>query len=136
MNFIINIDGEKTYDDLDNGYDTPSLDSIEMDKNMPLDNKDKDCYNATQVANSDKDGKDDAPQKERTRVVYGEDETTKVILQTVNNARRRWDNYADSNGPTIAMGIEQLRKGMRNAHRRGGQNKVHLRYYKAQHQLL
>ncbi len=124
MNFIINIDGEKTYDDLDNGYDTPSLDSIEMDKNMPLDNKDKDCYNATQVANSDKDGKDDAPQKERTRVVYGEDETTKVILQTVNNARRRWDNYADSNGPTIAMGIEQLRKGMRNAHRRG----VRIRY--------
>ena len=119
MNFKINIDGEKTNDDLDNGYDASSLDSIEMDRNLPLNNKDKDCYDATQVANSDKDSKDDAPLKEKTRVVYGEDETTKVILQTVNNARRRWDNYADSNGPTIAMGIEQLRKGMRNAHRRG-----------------
>jgi len=60
--------------------------------------------------------------KEKTRVVYGEDETTKLILQTVNNARSRWDNYADSNGPTIAMGLEQLRKGMRNAQHRRGKN--------------
>ncbi len=124
MNFKINIDGENTYDDLDNGCDTSSLDSIEMDKKTPLDNKDKDSYDATLVANSDKDGKDDDSLKEKTRVVYGGDETTKVILQTVNNARSRWDNYADSNGPTIAMGIEQLRKGMRNAHRR----EVKIRY--------
>lgn len=52
-------------------------------------------------------------------VVYGEDKTTELILRTLNNAKDRWDNYADSQGPTIAMGVEQLRKGMRQAYERG-----------------
>lgn len=52
-------------------------------------------------------------------VVYGEDKTTELIVQTINNAKERWDNYADSQGPTIAMGVDQLRKGMRDAYERG-----------------
>ena len=56
---------------------------------------------------------------EKTVVVYGEDKTTKLFVQTLNNAKDRWDNYADSHGPTVAMGVEQLRKGMRHAYERG-----------------
>ncbi len=57
--------------------------------------------------------------EEKTIVVYGENKTTELIVQTLNNAKIRWDNYADSQGPTIAMGVEQLRKGMRHAYERG-----------------
>ncbi|MGN6349257.1 MAG: ATP-binding protein [Candidatus Nitrosocosmicus sp.] len=62
--------------------------------------------------------------KEKTVVVYGEDESTKIILHALNNSKERWDNYANSNGPTIAIGLEQLRKGMKNAYKRG----VKIRY--------
>ncbi|MDQ4073896.1 MAG: ATP-binding protein [Thermoproteota archaeon] len=70
------------------------------------------------------DNNDTALLKEKTMVVYGGDKTTELILQTLANAQSRWDNYADSNGPTIAMGVEQLRKGMRHAYERG----VKIRY--------
>ena len=56
---------------------------------------------------------------EKTVVVYGEDKTTELLVQTLDNAKDRWDNYADSQGPTVAMGVEQLRKGMRHAYERG-----------------
>ncbi|MFI5406695.1 MAG: hypothetical protein ACHQ1D_09315, partial [Nitrososphaerales archaeon] len=56
---------------------------------------------------------------EKTVVVYGEDKTTELLVQTLDNAKDRWDNYADSQGPTIAMGVEQLRIGMRHAYERG-----------------
>jgi two-component system sensor histidine kinase VicK len=62
--------------------------------------------------------------REKTTVVYGEDMTTRLILKTLNNAKSRWDNYANSQGPTIAIGVEQLRKGMKRAHDRG----VRIRY--------
>ncbi|MGN6624492.1 MAG: histidine kinase dimerization/phospho-acceptor domain-containing protein, partial [Candidatus Nitrosocosmicus sp.] len=61
---------------------------------------------------------------EKTIVVYGEDETTIIILKVLNNSIKRWDNYANSKGPTIAMGLERLRKGMENAFKRG----VKIRY--------
>ena len=125
MHFKINIDEEKNCDDLGNGYDKSSFHSIENDENLPLNNKNKDSCNAThETSNGDMDNNGNAPLKEKTRVVYGEDKTTELILQTLDNARSIWDNYADSNGPTIAMGIEQLRKGFRNAHKRG----VKIRY--------
>ncbi|MDQ4072894.1 MAG: ATP-binding protein [Thermoproteota archaeon] len=62
--------------------------------------------------------------REKTTVIYGEEMTTRLILKTLNNAKNRWDNYANSKGPTIAIGVEQLRKGMRNAYDRG----VKIRY--------
>jgi len=113
--------------DLDNGYENPSFKPIEMDERLPLENKDEHFYNppTTQVASGNtENNNNDALSREMTRVVHGGDETTKLILQALGNARSRWDNYADSNGPTIAMGLEQLRKGFRNAHERG----VKIRY--------
>ena len=45
--------------------------------------------------------------EESTKIVYGEEETTrKTILHALNNSQERWDNYANSKGPTIAMGLE------------------------------
>ena len=120
MNFKINIDEETTCDDLDSGNNTPSFESIGIDKKLHLDNKDKErCKSNLEFSDEGIDDNGDAPLKEKTRVVYGEDETTELILQTLGNAKSRWDNYADSNGPTIAMGIEQIRKGFRNAHAKG-----------------
>ena len=125
MNFKINIYEEKTCDDLDSGNNTPSFESIGIDKKLHLNNKDKECYKSNlEYLEGGIDDNGDASLKEKTRVVYGEDETTELILQTLDNAKSRWDNYADSNGPTIAMGIEQIRKGFRNAHARG----VKIRY--------
>src|SRR4051794_12196571 len=57
--------------------------------------------------------------EESTKIVYGEEETTKIILQALNNSQERWDNYANSIGPTIAMGLEPLRKGIKKAYSRG-----------------
>ena len=53
---------------------------------------------------------------EKTIVVYGEEKTTKLILKALNNSKERWDNYTNSEGPTIAMGLEPLKKGMKNAY--------------------
>ncbi|HYO07113.1 MAG TPA: hypothetical protein VER14_09020, partial [Phototrophicaceae bacterium] len=124
MNFKINIEGKKTHDDLDNGYDTSSLDSVEMGKILNLENNNEGRYTATLGPKGDINYNNGAALKEKTRVVYGGDETTKLILHALKNAKSRWDNYADSNGPTIAMGIDQIRKGFRNAHDRG----VRIRY--------
>ena len=57
--------------------------------------------------------------EESTKIVYGEEETTKTILHALNNSQERWDNYANSKGPTIAMGLEPLRKGIKKAYSRG-----------------
>lgn len=65
------------------------------------------------------DNNDTASLKKKTVVVYGGDKTTELILLTLANTRSRWDNYADSNGSTIAMGIDQLRNGNRHAYERG-----------------
>ena len=56
---------------------------------------------------------------ERTKVVYGEEKTTKLILKALNNSKNKWDNYTNSEGPTIAMGVTRIRKGMENAYERG-----------------
>ena len=61
---------------------------------------------------------------EKTIVVYGEEKTTKLILKALYNSKNRWDNYANSEGITVAMGITPLIKGMKNAYERG----VKIRY--------
>ncbi|HXT83090.1 MAG TPA: hypothetical protein VN704_01985, partial [Verrucomicrobiae bacterium] len=56
---------------------------------------------------------------ERTKVVYGEEKTTKLVLKALNNSKSKWDNYTNSEGPTIAMGVPHIRKGIENAYERG-----------------
>lgn len=89
---------------------------MKYDNNIDID--DKNTYNDTN-RKIRMDGNDAESLKEKTVVVYGADKTTELILQTVANACNQWNNYADSNGPTIAMGIDQLRKGMKHAYERG-----------------
>jgi len=60
---------------------------------------------------------------EKTIVVYGE-ETTKLILKVLNNSKYKWDVYTNYEDPKIAMGLEPLKKGMKNAYWRG----VKIRY--------
>jgi len=91
-------------------------DNIEKGKNAK---KLEDEENEKQSIQLIKEDKNDNSIGEKTVVVYGEDKTTKLFVQTLNNAKDRWDNYADSQGPTVAMGVEQLRKGMRHAYKRG-----------------
>lgn len=93
---------------------------FKKDKNSNLNNHYSDCYDKyLKVIKSDTDKNSNNSMEEKTVVVYGEDKTTELIVQTINNAKERWDNYADSQGPTIAMGVEQLRKGLRDAYERG-----------------
>ncbi len=61
---------------------------------------------------------------EKTIVVYGKKKTTKLILKALHNSKNRWDNYTNSEGPTIAMGVSPLQKGIEKAYERG----VKLRY--------
>jgi two-component system sensor histidine kinase VicK len=95
------------------------------DKDMPFSEKTKKKFvynNSYNSVSNDSDNK--FTNEENTIIVYGEEETTKIILQALNNSQERWDNYANSKGPTIAMGLEKLRKGMKNAYSRG----VKIRY--------
>ena len=57
--------------------------------------------------------------EEKTKVIYGEEKTTKLISQVLNNTNIRWDTYTNSEGPILLIRLEQLRKGMENIHSRG-----------------
>ena len=57
--------------------------------------------------------------EEKTRVIYGEEETTKLISQVLNNTNIKCDTYTNSEGPILLTRLEQLRKGMENIHSRG-----------------
>ncbi len=86
--------------------------------------KDKDKLTKNETSNFINNNNNNNKIEEKTKVVYGEEKTTKLILKALYNSKNRWANYANSEGPTIAMGIESLRKGMRNAYERG----VKIRY--------
>ena len=97
-----------------------SIRLIKENKNYNSNNQYSYCYDKNlKTINSDKNKNNNNSIEEKTVVVYGEDKTTELIVQTLNNAKDRWDNYANSQGPTVAMGVEQLRKGMRHAYERG-----------------
>ncbi|MGN6614937.1 MAG: hypothetical protein ACTHKC_07830 [Candidatus Nitrosocosmicus sp.] len=56
---------------------------------------------------------------EKTRVIYGEDETTKLLSQVLGNSNKRLDTFTNSMGPILLMNFEHLRKAMKNVHDRG-----------------
>jgi two-component system sensor histidine kinase VicK len=116
-----NIEKEKTgkrHGDEENKESSYRL--IKEDKSHNSNNQHSASYDKNLKAiRSDKDKNNNNSIGEKTVVVYGEDKTTELIVHTLNNAKDRWDNYADSQGPTVAMGVEKLRKGMRYAYERG-----------------
>jgi signal transduction histidine kinase len=101
-----------------------NLEDINSNNKLPYSNEIGKKLSHTDSSQSTIDCIVNDPFKEKTVIVYGEDETTKIILHALNNSNKKWDNYANSNGPTIAIGLQQLRKGMKNAYKRG----VKIRY--------
>jgi hypothetical protein len=57
--------------------------------------------------------------KGNTKVVYGEEKTTQVILKVLDNTNVRWDNCSNSEGPVFMMESEQIKKELKNAFARG-----------------
>ena len=57
--------------------------------------------------------------KESTKVIYGEEKTIELILKVMDNTNVRWDNGTNSEGPIFMIGLEQLRKELKNAFARG-----------------
>jgi hypothetical protein len=94
------------------------------DKDMPYNDELKRKFVYNSPYDSASNISNDRSDIENTVIVYGEEQTTKIILKALNNSQERWDNYANSKGPTIAMGLEPLRKAMKNANSRG----VRIRY--------
>ncbi|HKR72619.1 MAG TPA: HAMP domain-containing sensor histidine kinase, partial [Candidatus Nitrosocosmicus sp.] len=58
-------------------------------------------------------------QLERTEVIYGTEDTTKRILEVLSSTAKKWDNYTNSQGPSIGMGVNPIRKGFKEAYERG-----------------
>jgi two-component system, OmpR family, sensor histidine kinase VicK len=56
---------------------------------------------------------------EKTEVIYGSEKTTKMILIVLDNTSIKWDNYTNSQGPSIGMGVNSIRKGFHDAYKRG-----------------
>jgi len=57
--------------------------------------------------------------KENTKVIYGEEKITELILKVLDNTNVRWDNCSNSEGLIFMMGSEQLKKELKNAFARG-----------------
>ena len=120
INNNINHQGNDKRFDIENKNSFYRSSKEDMKYNSNNECSDSDCYNIDpKTTKNNSDNINNKSKEEKTVVIYGEDKTTKLIVHTLNNAREKWDNFADSQGPTIAMGVEQLRKGMRHAYERG-----------------
>ena len=42
-----------------------------------------------------------------------------MILKVLSNTSVKWDNYTNSQGPSIGMGVDPIRKGFKDANKRG-----------------
>ncbi len=56
---------------------------------------------------------------EITEVIYGTERTTIQILKVLLNTTIKYDNYTNSQGPSIGMGIDPIRKGFKDAYKKG-----------------
>ncbi len=72
-------------------------------------------YKRTPLSPTDKPNELD----ERTEVIYGTEKTTCMILKVLSNTSLKWDNYTNSQGPSIGMGVDPIRKGFKEAYKRG-----------------
>jgi two-component system, OmpR family, sensor histidine kinase VicK len=72
-------------------------------------------YKSTPLSPTDKPNELD----ERTEVIYGTEKTTCMILKVLSNTSLKWDNYTNSQGPSIGMGVDPIRKGFKEAYKRG-----------------
>lgn len=57
--------------------------------------------------------------KEKTVVIYGTRKTTNTIVKAINNTVLKWDNYANAQDPSIAMGIGPIRKAFKEVFNKG-----------------
>ena len=56
---------------------------------------------------------------ERTEVLHGEQNVVNTVVQFTSNARNRIDACVDYSRPSLAIGIEELKKGFLDAKGRG-----------------
>jgi hypothetical protein len=52
---------------------------------------------------------------EKTEVFYGPENTTNKVLQFMANAKKGWDTCVDQNGPSVAVGVEAIRRAVEDA---------------------
>ncbi len=124
MNFNTNTNTNSSKDENENNLKKDNFNyhnSEEYSSSSSLTSKDKDKPTKNETfnfINNNNNNNNNNKIEEKTKVVYGEEKTTKLILKALYNSKTRWDNYTNSEGPTIAMGLDSLRKGMRNAYER------------------
>src|SRR5215210_6970755 len=86
------------------------------DKSFQGEDKESSNNDASKIINVIKETKSKG---ERTEVIYGSEKTTKMILKVLDDTSIKWDNYTNSQGPSIGMGVNPIRKGFKDAFNRG-----------------
>ena len=59
------------------------------------------------------------PEEKKTEVIYGTKKTTNMIVKAINNTISKWDNYANSQGPSIAIEVGPIRNAFKDAFKKG-----------------
>ena len=60
---------------------------------------------------------------ERSEVMYGTENTTKVILEFLSRANKNLDIYADNTWPSVSMGIDVFKRAMQDIKKRGAKSR-------------
>jgi len=60
---------------------------------------------------------------EKTKVIYGPKNTTKVILEFLSRVSKNLDIYADSTWPSVSMGIDVFKRAMQDIKKRGAKSR-------------
>jgi two-component system, OmpR family, sensor histidine kinase VicK len=60
---------------------------------------------------------------EKTEIMYGTENTTKVILEFLSRANKKLDIYADHVWPSVSMGIDAIKRPMQDIKKRGAKSR-------------
>jgi hypothetical protein len=60
---------------------------------------------------------------EKTEIMYGTENTTKVILEFLSRANKKLDIYADHVWPSVSMGIDAIKHPMQDIKKRGAKSR-------------
>ena len=60
---------------------------------------------------------------ERSEVVYGTENTTKILLEFLSRAAKNLDIYADNTWPSVSMGVDLFKRAMQDVKKRGAKSR-------------
>ena len=60
---------------------------------------------------------------EKTEIMYGTENTTKVILEFLSRANKKLDIYSDHVWPSVSMGIDAFKRAMQDIKKRGAKSR-------------